>query len=282
MANKIVEQINAELENLQKELKQFKSNVEYLNGAKTHVDEAVRSVNQAEGHLNDKVEDLKNTYNSFLRLNESISGIISKIESINFPERLDGIEKNVQRTIIDLNATKKSTIEELQKASEIITKADFEGKFKKLENVINSSIAKSSEIITQSQKQHKESIEKIEKEFLGTKYHFDKLGTGISNVHAINQAISERLNVIEVSLIQNITQKIVEDANSRFEKLHISLDTLDKNVSIQMKDLISSQIESQKAILTNIESSAIKQRIYTYVTWGLFVVGIIVTILILN
>ena len=88
MANPIVQQISAELETLQKELGQFKATVEYLNGAKTHVSEAVQTVNQAETNFKLKIEELKNTYNSIIRLSDSVTQIIAKIDTINFPERL--------------------------------------------------------------------------------------------------------------------------------------------------------------------------------------------------
>ena len=140
MANPIVQQINAELKNLEEELKLFKSTVEYLNGAKTVVKDAVLSVNKAEEHFFKKAEELKNTYDAIINLRVSVSAVVSKIDKINFPERLDSIEKTVKETINYLDETRKATLEELQKASEIITKADFDGRFKELQNTVDTSV----------------------------------------------------------------------------------------------------------------------------------------------
>jgi len=153
MANPIVQQINAELESLQKELTQFKSSVEYLNGAKAHVKEAVASVNHAEAHFTKKIEELKNTYTAFIELTAAVSGVISKIDSVNFPERLDGIENTVKETIAILNETRKSTLDELNKASQIIVKADFDGRFKNLQNAVDSSVSANVEVARTIEKQ---------------------------------------------------------------------------------------------------------------------------------
>ena len=107
MANPIVQQINAELSELQKELAKFKDTVDYLNNAKTAVKDAVVKVNHSEAHFNKKVEELKSTYNSIIILNESVSSVMKKLETINFPERLDSIEKTVKLTIVSLDETKK-------------------------------------------------------------------------------------------------------------------------------------------------------------------------------
>ena len=62
MANPIVLQINAELLELQKELNIFKDTVDYLNGAKAVVNDAVIKVNYSESHFNKKVEEFKRVF----------------------------------------------------------------------------------------------------------------------------------------------------------------------------------------------------------------------------
>jgi chromosome segregation ATPase len=148
MANPIVQQINAELESLQKELDKFKSNVEYLNGAKVLVKGAIQGLNSAEDNFNEKIIELKSTYASFIKLTDAVIAVIAKIDTVNFPERLNSIEETVKGIITNLEETKKATLEELQKASQIITNADFEGKFKNLEALINKSV-ESSDKLTQ-------------------------------------------------------------------------------------------------------------------------------------
>jgi prefoldin subunit 5 len=140
LANPIIEKINSELSELSQQLDQFKKTVDYLDGAKAEVQKSIHTVNHAEAHFNKKVLELKSTYESFIKLNDSVIKVISKIDTINFPERLNNIEKTVKETIAYLNETKNATLEELQKASEIIVKADFDGRFKKLQKNIESSV----------------------------------------------------------------------------------------------------------------------------------------------
>ena len=164
MSNPIIQKINTELYSLQKELEQFKSTVEYLNGAKSVVKDAVIKVNHSEAHFNQKVEELKNTYTAFIKLTDSVSAAVSKIDAINFPERLDSIEKTINETISYLNETRKATLDELQKASEIITKADFDGRFKKLQSSIEASIKSNDEFAKSIEKQKlPEKIDNLEK-----------------------------------------------------------------------------------------------------------------------
>src|SRR5689334_8311695 len=106
MANAVVQQINAEMEELQKQLSQFKSSVEYLNNAKANVSKAVDTVTKAEEHFNQRVEELKNTYQSFIQLSDAVSAVIQKIDTVNFPNRLDNIQETLKDTIKNLTDIK--------------------------------------------------------------------------------------------------------------------------------------------------------------------------------
>ena len=126
MANAVIQQINAEMEELQKQLSQFKSSVEYLNNAKSNVNKAVDTVNKAEENFNQRVKELKDTYQSFIQLSDAVWAVIQKIETVNFSERLDNIQSTVKDTIKNLNDLKEATITEVQKAANTITNAHFE------------------------------------------------------------------------------------------------------------------------------------------------------------
>jgi len=82
MANPIVQQINNELSELHTELSKFKNTVDYLNGAKAAVKDAVIKVNHSEAHFNKKVEELKSTYNSIIGLSDSVSSVMKKLDTI--------------------------------------------------------------------------------------------------------------------------------------------------------------------------------------------------------
>ena len=59
MANAVVQQISAEMEELQKQLSQFTTSVEYLNNAKLQVSKAVDTVNKAEENFNQRIKRTK-------------------------------------------------------------------------------------------------------------------------------------------------------------------------------------------------------------------------------
>ena len=277
MANPIVQQISAELENLQKELGQFKSTVDYLNGAKTNVNEAVQSVKHAEGHFNKKVEELKSTYDAFIKLTDAVTEVVSKVETINFPDRLDNIEKTIHETIEILNASKKSTLEELQKASEIITKADFDGRFKKLQLSIDSSVA--------SNKDLGNTIEnlKLPDKF----YNFE-----IRITKKIDDSLTDlQKNTKRIALD---TAKSIDELNfpTRVDKLDVNIsgimaavqavqsriDMIERNITDRIKDLS----EFQKDIGNAIATQSKKQKTNAFVTWSLIFIGVIVTIILMK
>ena len=290
MANPIIQQINTELYSLQKELEQFKSTVEYLNGAKSVVKDAVIKVNHSEAHFNQKVEELKNTYTAFIKLKDSVSAAVSKIDTINFPERLDSIEKTVKETITYLNETRKATLDELQKASEIITKADFDGRFKKLQISIDASVKSNDELAKSVEKQKlPEKIDNLEKNI--TKKLDNSLADLQKNtkqiavetaksIHDLNLPI--RMDKLDANIAGILTA--IQNAQSRIE-------SVERNVGEKIKDATDKQTFTldafQDKILQSITSfnqeikiSAKAQRANIYITWALIIIGIVSIILI--
>jgi hypothetical protein len=272
MANPIVQQINAELSELQKELARFKDTVDYLNGAKAAVKDAVVNVNHSEAHFNKKVEELKSTYNSFIELTDSVYEVISKFDTVNFPERLDSIEKTVKLTIVSLDETKKQTIGEVQKASETIIKADFDKKFKDIRDVVNEAVKSSDKLASM-----------IEKQKLGEK--LTELATGVS------KRIQESYKEIEKNTKQISTDsaKAISDLNLpiRLDKLDANvagimaaiqstqsrLDIVERNLSDKMSDLLDIHKEEMKAMKNTMDTSAKKQQILFFITWLLILIA---------
>lgn len=286
MANPIVQQINAELESLQKELEQFKTTVEYLNVAESHVKKAVKTVNHAEAHFNKKVEELKNTYYSFIKLTDSVSKVISKIDTINFPERLDNIETNINKTITYLNETRKDSLDELRKASEIIVKADFDGRFKKLQNTIEVSV-KSNEALAKTIENQKlpEKIDGFEKSVN------KKLETSFSDLQKNTKQIATE--TAKTLLDLNLPVRMDKlDANiagilSAIQNVQGRIESVERNISDKLKESAEKQVasitnfhekvnQSISDVQNEIVSYAMKQKTNTYITWGLFAIGFIV------
>ena len=126
MINPVIQQITSELENLQKELAQFKSTVDYLNTAKTTVKSANESVEAAQQLLIKKADELNVTYNSLVRFSEVLDSFVKKIEGINFPERLDKIELGFLETVEILQVLNTDLTQSAGAVFEQIKRIDFE------------------------------------------------------------------------------------------------------------------------------------------------------------
>jgi ABC-type transporter Mla subunit MlaD len=277
MANPIVQQINTELEALKNKLSEFKTTVTYLNNAKENVTGAIETLNGSEKHFDKKVEELKSTYNSFIKLTDTVSEVISKIDTINFPERLDSIEATVQETIKQLDDIKKETLEELQKASEAISKADFEGKFDNLQKEISVSVKSNNEL-----------SEAIEKQKLGEKIEeFERLIS--KRIHESYKEVTKNTNEIATN-----TAKTIQDLNLpiRIDKLDANitgiltaiqnvqgrLDIVERNIGDKLKDTADKQAVLLSDLSKELAAVAKKQQTNTYITWAIIIIGIIVII----
>lgn len=285
MANPIVQQINAELEILQKELVQFKSTVDYLNNAKATVNVALQSVNQSQEHFDKKVEELKSSYSAFIRLTDSVSEVVAKIETINFPERLDSIEKSVKETISHLNETRKDTIEELQIASQIITEADFEGRFKKLQSSIDLSVDSNRHLALS-----------IEKEQLGAKIEeFERLVSKrihesykevIKNTEHITTEIAKSIHDLNLPIRIDKLDANITGILTAIQSVQIRIDGIERNIIDRLKDIAEYQKETRNVLQTSLSSIANsqekaikKQQISTYITWTLIIINTILIII---
>jgi prefoldin subunit 5 len=286
MANPIVQQINAELESLQKELEQFKSTVEYLNLAEGHVKKAVQTVNHAEAHFNKKVEELKATYDSFIKLTDAVSKVVAKIDTVNFPDRLDKIEKTVKETIAYLNETRKATLEELQKASEIIVKADFDGRFKKLQNTIDASV-KSNEALANTIEKQKlpEKLEGFEKSV--TKKLDSSIADLQKNTKQIATETAKSIHDLNLPVRMDKLDANIAGILSAIQNVQGRIESVERNISDKLKEAA----EKQAALISNLEEkgnqnfsdtqrqmvfNAKMQQTNTYITWGLIVISFIV------
>lgn len=278
MANPIVQQINTELEALKNKLSEFKTTVTYLNNAKENVTGAIETLNGSEKHFDKKVEELKSTYNSFIKLTDTVSEVISKIDTINFPERLDSIEATVKETIKQLDDIKKETLEELQKASEAISKADFDGKFDNLQKEISISVKSNNEL-----------SEAIEKQKIGEKIEeFERLIS--KRIHESYKEVTKNTNDIATN-----TTKTILDLNLpiRIDKLDANisgiliaiqnvqgrLDIVEGNIGVKIKD----SADKHAVLLSNLNKELLvlakKQQTNTYITWTLIIISLIVIFL---
>ena len=268
MANAIVQQINNELSELQEQLSTFKKTVDYLNGAKDAVNDAVIKVNHSEAHFNQKIEDLRSTYNSIIGLTETVANVMTKLDSIDFPERLDNIEQTVEKTITSLEESKQATLEEIQNATETIKTVDFDNKFLNLKDLIQETVLSNDKLIAsiedqalgqkildfeknltakikESYKEIEQNTNKIAKDSaksitdLNLPTKIDKLDANIAGISVSTQNLQGRLDLLE----RNLNDKFKDSK----EKLNSEFINLGKSIVQEIKQS-SAQIESNNNI----------------------------------
>jgi len=289
MANPIVQQINAELDSLHKELNLFKSTIEYLNEAKDNVHDAVLTVNEAKTFYGQKIEEIKSTYKSFMSLVDSVNGVVTKIETINFPERLDNIEKAVKQTITSLNETRVETIDELQRASEAITSSDFEGKFNRLHHLVDDSIKSNINLGDTILKQNlPEKIDEFEKNIK------NKLNDALielqENTKLISEQASRSIQELNLPIRFDKLDANISGIITAIQNIQARLESLERNIFDKLKDSSERQLsridllqnnskQDHIALQHQIKSSQKKQNIYAFITWLILIAGFSIIIL---
>lgn len=292
MATNKAQQIELELDNLQKELARFLSLVDYLNSAKDLVEKAVVSVNKSENHFSKKIEELKDTYVAFVNLKSSISDIVSKIDTINFPERLDKIEVSVKETVEHLNLTRQSTLQELSKASEIISKVDFEGKFKKLQITIDESVKSNKDVArTIENQKFSEKLDLFQK--MLTKNIDNSLSILNNNLKKSIDANIKSITDLNLPLRIESLNNNISSISTAIQNVQGRLDNLERNLSDKIKDSSEKHINTLDKLQNNFMqkisffSSELvllrkKQKISTLITWLLIVIGFISVIIVIK
>jgi len=266
MGVNILNQVSAELEELQGQLKQFKSSVEYLNSAKENVRDAVHTVHQAENFHLQKLKEIEVVYSALSSVIGMVEQLSTKIDSVNFPERLTSIDNRVGLVIKEINESSKATLEELKTASQAITKADFQGRFKKLEELTNTSMSANRNHLDEGLLKSKETTEKIKGSIreMGADINM-KLNEQITTLNTLN--LPQRFEKLE-SVIAGVLS-IVNSVQNR-------IDNMERNIADRLKDLADRQKEAQILIQTAITSATKKQQTLAYITWILIIAGIVV------
>lgn len=147
MASNTLTKLSEELSILESELESFKSSVAYLNQAKSNVQKAVDTVVSAEIYHQNKLKEIEIVYEKNLYLIEVIDGLIESIKEIDFPLRLDRIEKRLGTVIQELNRSVSVTMEDLRKASQAITELNFEEKIISIRTKVEEGDKKNADII---------------------------------------------------------------------------------------------------------------------------------------
>lgn len=258
MANAVVQQINAEMEELQKQLSHFKSSVEYLNNAKSAVGKAVDSVNTVEDNFNLRVKELKDTYNSFIQLTDAVGVVIQKIDTVNFPERLDNIQATIKDTIKNLNEIKEATITEVQKAANAIMQADFDGRFSKLQTGIDTSVKSNQDLTDGIQKMKiPEKIDEFEKTV--TKRISESYKEVEKNTKQIADDTSKAILNLNLPIRIDKLDANIAGISSAIQNVQGKLDLVESNVKDRLREAAEKQVQSLTAFQDNMMVTLEKQ-----------------------
>jgi hypothetical protein len=243
---------------------------------------------------------------------------MTKLDTINFPERLDNIEKTVKLTVVSLDETKKQTIGEVQKASEALVKADFEKKFKELRDVVNEAVKSSEKLSSTIEKQQlgekvaefekgvskriQDSYIEIEKNTkqvsvdsakaisdLNLPIRIDKLDANITGILSAIQNLQGRLDLVE----RNFSDRLKDNG----DKQKTALDVLSKDVNAKIQSTLAAISKTQQKLLTEVNAkiqntlttiSKLEQKMLTIdktqknrtmITWVLLAAGFAAVIL---
>lgn len=98
----------------------------------------------------------------------------------------------------------------------------------------------------------------------------DKVDANVAGIMAAVQSIQSRLDTVE----RNLSDKLKEIRSEVKE----TRDDINSKVKQSFSDLTNRQLESQKAIEDSINLNAKKQKLFSYLTWGLIIIAVALNI----
>lgn len=264
---KTINQIDASISELEQELNNLKSVIDYLNSAKSTVSNSIQISNKAVSELETKAQALKSTYNVYADLTEKTEELRNRIEGINFPERLTNIETSIANTTERLDSGYDNAIDRLHAASETLEKANIAGHLEKLNELTNKNIANNSEIVgkieglslgskianfeTRLTKRHGDLMTEIKNETYAS--ISDLSDTIKSSRKELNQALTSiKLELTEANTAA--LQAILDGVNTCENRIKTSLE----GVHNKIVNKLSAQQASQKSLEEQVTSLADK------------------------
>lgn len=299
MPNLIIQEINNELLQLQNELDRFRSTVAYLNGAREAVNTAVAAVNLSEIHFDEKVRELKSTYDSIVGLSQTVSSVVSDLNAINVSRRLDTIEGIATDVFLAVDETNKQIVDKINKIAETVKNTGLDDKLKDLKGAVGEAvkaidtlgnriegqqlgkkIVDCEENISERLRHSHNKIENTTRQIstdltktiadLNLPNLIDKLNTNILGVQAIVGNLQVRVDNVERNL-----NKTLKDSN---EEQKNTLNEMGKNLIYNIQNTRSEIVVLEQKML-EIDK---QQKNRMIITWVLLVVGFTALIVVLK
>jgi hypothetical protein len=309
MANTIVQQITAELDTLQKELSQFKSTVGYLSDAKTQMGEAILTVGIASEDFAKRTAALKLAFDQVVSFRMTIESLVSKIDSVDFPDRLNKIENGFTKLLTieeDLAQQLKSSVASLNAQ---VDKIDFNKKHEELRTDAIKNHEELQKVIVRLEgsnnhlvreingleipkelnslkltfnKKLDDSIKELEKNtnlisyeaaksihVLNIPDRMDKLDANVAKIMAAMQSIQSRITVLE----SNIIDKLKDIQNTADQNNSSLTKTLQNSFTVLSKTMDESNKALSKTMDESNKALSKRQKTFTFITWGILALG---------
>lgn len=272
MATSVINKIADELAELEQQLHKFKSSVEYINAAKESLTNAIGAVTEAENYHLQKLGKIEEVYDSHNKIVEDVKRLSESINLVDFPKRLTSIDNGLTEVINGIDRSTKTALDEVKKAAEVITKANFEGRFNNLNTVINDTANKTQAATTLFKNQNEITVREINESLRVTRQHAEQMAQD-------QRAFFEKLNLpLKFEKLENSVSGIMLTIQS----VQSRLDSVERNISDRLKDITDRQKESfenaeksqektREDLKNTTETMAKKQQLFTYITWGLII-----------
>ena len=285
MANPIVQQINAELVSLQKELEQFKSTVEYLTNAKKIVEQSIHKIDSSNAKLKESSNELSGTFETIVSLNKSLGLFMDKIDSIDFPVRLDSLENGYAELLDIIGTLKKEIDNSVKNLDEQIDKIDFNKKFAEIQGVVSRAVGSNDKVVqgirdlnipTKIDEFQKEINKNLDSSFKELQENTKQIASDTAK-SVLDLNLPVRMDKLDVNISGILSA--IQNAQGRIE-------SVERNISDKLKEANDKQIATitnlqdkvdQSFSKIQIEMAAIakKQQTNTYITWAIIILSAI-------
>jgi hypothetical protein len=280
MATSIINKIADELAELEQQLHKFKSSVEYINKAKESLTTAINAVAEAENYHLQKLDKIEKVYDSHNKIVEDVKQLSEKINTVDFPKRLTSIDKGLSEVISGIDKSTKTTLDELKKAAEAITKANFDGRFNNLNTIINDTATKTQAATTLFKTQNDIQGRDIKESFRAGRQHNEQL-------------FQDQRKFIESLQLQIKFERLEKSILSEIQSVQSKIDGIDRNIEQwfkhldeQQKDAFGNASKIQEKefadVKLSIEKNAKKQQLLGYISWGLIPILIAISLVIMR
>ena len=156
---------------------------------------------------------------------------------------MDNIQSTVKDTVQNLNEIKEATITEVQRAASAITQADFDGRFSKLQNGIDTSVKANQDVAAGIHKmQIPEKIDEFER--VVTKRIIESYKEIEKNTRQIADDTSKSIINLNLPIRIDKLDANISGISSSIQNVQGRLDLVDSNVKDKLREASDKQLQA--------------------------------------